>query len=392
MESPELSIIIVNYNVKFLLQQCLFSVQAATKTLSHEIFVVDNCSSDGSVDYLRPLFPDVIFIENKNNPGFSKANNQAIALARGKYVLLLNPDTVVGENVLDNICRFMDNHPDVGGVGVKMIDGSGRFLPESKRSFPSPWNSFCKMFGLSFFFPNSSVFAKYQLKYLSADQSHKVEVLSGAFMLLRHTVLEKIGVLDERFFMYGEDIDLSYRIILGGYVNYYLPERIIHYKGESTHTNDIAYVKTFYHAMLLFYRKYYPRSGFIVSSIIRFAIYLRGSLTAFFKMLGCRKRRKKNEKSGLMIIAGEECQESVREKSCSCLGTSDLVIVCKSTDEAEKKIAAENFRISEVSDIVLCSDDFTFSQIIAFMDVYPDKNITFHLYNRKYDLFISPKE
>ncbi len=279
-----LSIIIVNYNVKYYLEQCLDSVLKATVGMVVEIFVVDNHSSDGSVAYLKPKFPSIHFIENKNNAGFSKANNQAIANAQGKYILLLNPDTVLGEQVLLNTCRFMDEHPDAGGLGVKMIDGRGIFLPESKRGFPSPRNSFFKMFGLSKFFPYSPFFSQYHLRYLNENAVHDVDVLAGAFMLLRKTTLDKTGGLDERFFMYGEDIDLSYRIRLAGYKNYYVPEKIIHYKGEST-KKDLRYVKIFYNAMILFYKKHYPHYGFLYNGLIHLAIYFRAFLSAIGKLI-----------------------------------------------------------------------------------------------------------
>lgn len=234
----KLSIIIVNYNVKYFLEQCLCSVRAAIAGMEAEVLVVDNHSADGSVEYLRPRFPEVTFIENKDNPGFAKANNQAIRISSGEYVLLLNPDTVIGEESVRSLCFFMDEHPEAGGIGVKMLDGHGVFLAESKRSFPSPWVSFCKIFGLSKLFPSSRLFARYSLPYLNKEKQHKVEVLAGAFMLLRRKALDKVGLLDESFFMYGEDIDLSYRIVQGGYVNYYIPERILHYKGESTKHGD----------------------------------------------------------------------------------------------------------------------------------------------------------
>ena len=277
----KLSVIIVNYNVKYFLEQCLRSVLKASKYVETEIFVVDNNSSDDSVAYLKPLFPEVTFIPNENNPGFSKANNQAIELAKGEYILLLNPDTVVGEDTFSEICRFMDEHPEAGALGVKMIDGYGDFLPESKRGFPSPWNSFCKIFGLSKIFPKSSIFAKYHLRYLDENKIHEVAILAGAFMLLRKSVLNKIGLLDDAFFMYGEDIDLSYRIALGGYKNYYLPNPIIHYKGEST-KKDIKYVKTFYRAMIIFFNKHYPNSGKLYAVFIYLAIYIRASIDALF--------------------------------------------------------------------------------------------------------------
>jgi len=231
----KLSVIIVNYNVKYFLEQALLSVRKASRGLPVEVYVVDNNSVDDSVQMVEEKFPEVHLIQNKHNPGFSIANNQAIRLSKGEYVLLLNPDTVVEEDTFEKCISFMDAHPEAGGLGVRMIDGSGAFLPESKRGFPSPWVAFCKTVGLSRLFPKSRLFNHYHLGYLDEMETNEVEVLAGAFMLLRRTTLDKVGLLDEAFFMYGEDIDLSYRIIQGGYKNYYLPETsIIHYKGEST--------------------------------------------------------------------------------------------------------------------------------------------------------------
>ena len=280
----KLSIIIVNYNVKYFLEQCLESALSAIKNITAEIIVVDNHSSDGSMEYLIPRFPDVLFIENSKNTGFSKANNQAIEQAQGEYVLLLNPDTVIGENALTNVCRFMDENPQAGAVGVKMLDGCGEFLPESKRGFPSPWNSFCKIAGLAKLFPQSKRFGEYHLRYLDENKIHEVPVLAGAFMLLRRKTLEKSGLPDERFFMYGEDIDLSYRISLAGYANYYFPEPIIHYKGEST-KKDIKYVKHFYEAMLIFFNKHYPHSNRVFKLLIRIAIVASGTISALQKIM-----------------------------------------------------------------------------------------------------------
>jgi len=249
----KLSVVIVNYNVKYFLEQCLHSVRRASEGLQTEVFVVDNNSVDESVKMVRERFPEVTLIENKENTGFSKANNQAIKISAGEYVLLLNPDTVVESDTFSKILLFMDTHPDAGGLGVKMIDGKGNFLPESKRGLPTPSVAFYKIFGISRFFPKSKVFGKYHLGYLDKDQINPVEILNGAFMLLRKTVLDKIGLLDETFFMYGEDIDLSYRILKAGFQNYYFPEtRIIHYKGESTKKGSINYVILFYNAMIIF--------------------------------------------------------------------------------------------------------------------------------------------
>jgi len=279
----KLSIVIVNYNVRYFLEQCLHSVQNACKGLESEVFVVDNSSVDGSVKMVREKFPDVILIENKENLGFSTANNQAMKKANGEFVLLLNPDTLVEDDTLRKVVGFMDEHPEAGGLGVKMIDGKGKFLPESKRALPTPIVSFYKIFGLSSLFPRSRIFSQYHLGYLDKDKVHEIDVLAGAFMLLRKKVLDEVGLLDESFFMYGEDIDLSYRITQAGYRNYYYPgTRIIHYKGESTKKSSLNYVFMFYNAMIIFARKHFSKENARSFSImIHSAIYLR----AFFSIV-----------------------------------------------------------------------------------------------------------
>jgi GT2 family glycosyltransferase len=283
----DLSVIIVNYNVVYFLEQCLNSVIAASKNLNVEIFVVDNSSVDGSIELVKGKFPDVKLIANNQNSGFSKANNQAIQLAEGKYVLLLNPDTVVEEDTFEKTLNFMNNHPEAGGLGVRMIDGKGKFLPESKRGFPSPWVAFCKIFGLSKAFPKSKTFGQYHLGYLSEFEINEIDVLSGAFMLMRKETLDKIGLLDETFFMYGEDIDLSYRIKLGGYKNYYFPEtKIIHYKGESTKKSSVNYVLVFYKAMVIFAKKHLSANNAKLFSLaINLAIYFRASVAILNRFL-----------------------------------------------------------------------------------------------------------
>ncbi|MDD5694837.1 MAG: glycosyltransferase family 2 protein [Bacteroidales bacterium] len=212
----KLSVIIVNYNVRYFLEQCLLSVRKAIAELDAEVFVVDNNSVDSSAQMVREKFPGVILIENNENIGFARANNQAIIRSQGEYVLLLNPDTVVEHDTFSKIVTFMDSHLDAGGLGVKMVDGNGKFLPESKRGLPTPAVAFYKIFGLSKLFPRSKRFGKYHLGYLDKDEIHPVDILSGACMLIRKTVLDRIGLLDETFFMYGEDIDLSYRITQAG--------------------------------------------------------------------------------------------------------------------------------------------------------------------------------
>lgn len=276
----KLSVIIVNYNVRHFLEQCLHSVIKASKDLAVEIFVVDNNSVDNSLEMVSEKFPEVIIIANKENVGFSRANNQALRIAKGEYHLLLNPDTVVEEDTFKKVIEFMDAHPDAGGLGVYMIDGKGNFLPESKRGLPTPLVAFYKIFGLSAIFPKSKIFGKYHLGFLDKEKTHEVEILSGAFMLMRKETLDKVGLLDEDFFMYGEDIDLSYRIIKGGYKNYYFPEtRIIHYKGESTKKSSVNYVFVFYNAMIIFAKKHFSqKNASTFSFLINLAIYLRAGM------------------------------------------------------------------------------------------------------------------
>jgi len=283
----KLSIVIVNYNVRFFLEQCLISVQAALSNIEAEVFVVDNNSQDESVAMVAEKYPWVKLIANKDNPGFSKANNQAIRQAKGEYILLLNPDTVVEENTFVDTLAFMDAHPEAGGLGIKMIDGKGHYLPESKRGLPSPMVALYKISGLTGLFPKSKRFARYYMGHLSSDENHEVEVLAGAFMLMRHSVLKEIGLLDEDFFMYGEDVDLSYRIIKGGYRNYYFADSsIIHYKGESTKKGSLNYVFIFYKAMVIFAEKHFGGTyAKLFSVLINVAIYLRAFLAIFRRLL-----------------------------------------------------------------------------------------------------------
>ena len=282
-----ISIIIVNYNVEYFLEQCLNSVYKALRNLNGEVFVVDNNSIDGSTAMVQKKFPNVHLIENKSNVGFSKANNQAIDRSKGEYVLLLNPDTVVEEDTFEKCITYLDHHEHVGGLGVRMIDGTGKFLPESKRGLPTPAAAFYKIFGISKLFPRSKKFAKYHLSYLNEFDIHEIEVLSGAFMLLRKSVLNKIGLLDESFFMYGEDIDLSYRILQGGFKNVYFPEtKIIHYKGESTKKSSVNYVFVFYNAMVIFAKKHFSQNNAkIFSFFINLAIYFRASIAILNRLI-----------------------------------------------------------------------------------------------------------
>lgn len=262
----KLSIVIVSYNVRRYLNQCLESVRAASEGLDTEVFVVDNASTDDTLTVLPSRFPEVHFIANEDNLGFSCANNQAIRVSHSPYVLLLNPDTRIEKNTLKDALCFMDAHPKAGGVGVMMLDENGLRAPESRRAIPTPWVSAMKMLG----FPK-----RYYMSHLPWDAPCQIEVISGAFCLLRKEALDQVGLLDEGFFMYGEDIDLSYRLLKGGWENWYLPLPIIHYKGKSTRKTDFRYVHVFYQAMLIFFQKHYSHLSFFYTLPVKIAIYFR---------------------------------------------------------------------------------------------------------------------
>ena len=262
----KLSVVIVSYNVRSYLEQCLQSVQRALEGTEGEVFVVDNHSDDDSVETVRQHYPWVRLIENQENLGFAKANNQAIRQAQGDYILLLNPDTVVAEDTFHGVLAFMDEHPKAGGAGVMMCYEDGSRAPESRRALPTPWVAALKMMGFT---------KRYYMSDLPWDQPCRIEVVSGAFCLLRHEAIKTVGLLDEDFFMYGEDIDLSYRLLKGGWENWYLPYSIIHYKGRSTRKSDYRYVHVFYQAMLIFFQKHYSHLSMVFTLPVKMAIYFR---------------------------------------------------------------------------------------------------------------------
>jgi GT2 family glycosyltransferase len=273
-----LSILIVNYNVKELLEHCLISISKAVKSNTFEVLVVDNASTDGTRQYLPPKFPGHKFIFNEHNVGFAKANNQALRVCRGEFVLFLNPDTVLPALSLDKCIAFMHDHPDAGALGVRMVDQHSRFLRESKRGLPTPSASFWKLMGFATLFPKSVFFSSYYASHVGEFETSPVDVLSGAFMLVRKNVLDLVGGFDERFFMYAEDIDLSYRILKAGYQNYYYPQvTITHLKGSST-KKDARYVQQFYKAMSQYVRKHHGNGPF--SWLLNTGIFCRGVAAA----------------------------------------------------------------------------------------------------------------
>lgn len=252
----ELSVVIVSFNVSDFLNQCLLSVYQASKNIDCEVFVVDNNSTDGSCEMVQNNFPQTVIIKNRSNLGFAAANNQAIKQCKGIYVLLLNPDTIVEVDTFTRCISFMNEHPQGGALGVRMINGKGDFLRESKRGLPTPSTTFFKIFGFSFLFPRSRIFNRYYLSHINTNETSEAEIIAGAFMFIRKEALDKTGMLDEDFFMYGEDIDLSYRLLQNGFRNYYLSDtQIVHFKGKSTPRDTFDDIYSFYNAMRIYVRK-----------------------------------------------------------------------------------------------------------------------------------------
>ena len=286
----KLSVVIVSYNVSHYLLQCLDSLQRALRGIDGEVIVVDNHSRDNSVALVHQAHPEVKVIENLHNLGFSKANNIALRQAKGEYALLLNPDTIVADNTIRDCIAFLDLHPDAGAAGVMMLNADGTVAPESRRGVPTPLTSFYKLSGLCRMFPRSPRFGRYYLGHLPWHTPQQIDIVSGAFCMLRRSVLDKVGLLDEDYFMYGEDIDLSYRILKQGATNWYLPYPILHYKGESTQKSSFRYVHVFYQAMLIFFRKHFSHLGLLVTLPIKTAIWFK-ALVALVAMLTNRMRR-----------------------------------------------------------------------------------------------------
>ena len=311
----KLSIIIVNYNVRFFLEQCLLSIQAASKNLRTEIIVVDNNSSDGSCEMVRNKFPEVVLLENSTNVGFARANNQGVSVANGSYVLILNPDTLIAEDALLNVVAFADNKKDLGAVGIKLIDGNGNFLPESKRNIPTLKVAIQKICGNS---------KNYYASQVEDTKNSKVDILTGAFMLINRKVYELVGGFDETYFMYGEDIDLSYKLLKQGFQNYYIGTiTIIHYKGEST-VKDIAYLKNFYGAMRIFYKKYFK-----VNVLYNLMLYVGIKLLILIKSISPSKDKNTIKSKDNVLLIGKD--QKIFKKIVHQVKPSSSIIIDKNT-------------------------------------------------------------
>ncbi len=319
----QLSVIIVNYNVRFFLEQCLLSVYKAGASIDMEVIVVDNNSYDGSRSFLEPLFPQVQFYWLQENTGFSRACNYGLQKATGRYILFLNPDTLLPEDCFQKTLAFMQSHPDAGAMGVRMIDGSGRFLKESKRGLPSAGASFFKFTGLIRLFPRSGLFARYYSGHLPETDINRVDVLSGAFFLASREVLDRLGGFDEQFFMYGEDIDLSYRITLAGFYNYYFPgTTIIHFKGESTQKADVRYLQRFYGAMKIFVAKHYPRGKVLVlRALIQLVLWVKQCRLFFKKRMGEKQSGTPAQPPSFLVLGDEAGYQEVKQILGSYDGT-----------------------------------------------------------------------
>lgn len=277
-QRPDVSIVIVNYNVRDFLHHCLLSLQPALQGLSGEIIVVDNHSNDGSVEFLRPLFPDVEFIALDHNIGFGKANNLGFARAKGRYILCLNPDTLLSEDTLQVMTQYMDSHPEVGLSGCKLLNGDGSFQLACRRGYPTPWVAFTKTFGLQALFPGTRLFGRYNQTFRPIDETYNVEAVSGAFMFIRREALDQVLGFDPDFFMYGEDLDLCYRVMRHGWkITYVHTTSVIHFKGESTKRSTLNEVKVFYEAMAIFAQKHFASSK-IFLLFLRAGIVVRTGL------------------------------------------------------------------------------------------------------------------
>ena len=349
----QLSVVILNYNVRFFLEQCIKSVQKATQNLSAEIIVIDNNSTDNSCEMVKLLFPNVILIENKENAGFPKGNNIGVEKAKGKYICILNPDTVVAEDTFEKVLAYAEKQSNLGIVGCKLIDGTGNFLPESKRGIPTPWVAATKIFGL---YKISNLFGKYYAQHLSENETGKVEILVGAFMVLKRELYNEIGGFDENCFMYSDDIDLSYMALQKGKSNYYFHETtVIHYKGEST-VRDEKYMKRFQEAMQFFYKKHFKKS-------VVFDYFMKvGAFTFSFL--------KKNKKT--------EVKKEIKE----------YVIFSKNNlqfDLGKKELCFDDFSkfkndFSTTTEIIFDTNSFSFHDIIKFMNFNNAVNLTFKNY------------
>ena len=378
----KISVVIVNYNVKYYVGQCIDSVRRALQGIDSEIIVVDNHSRDGSVDYLSKI-EGVRIIESGHNLGFSKANNIAIRQSTAEYVLMLNPDTIVAEDAIRMIIDFADSHPQAGGIGVRMHNDWGTTARESRRGLPSPMTSFYKIIGLSKRLPQHRKYGRYYMGWLPWDSPSRIEVVSGACFLVRRKALDEVGLMDEDYFMYGEDIDLSYRLLKGGWENWFVPADIIHYKGESTQKTSFNYVHVFYNAMLIFMRKHYSHLSWLIIWPLQIAVYFIALLALMATLFDRMKKslgfggRYKIEFPVLYL----EGSNTMKEK-CRAIAMRKGLCVIDSLDDCKQNIVVRVFDPSEMS----------YAEIIKHMSESANNRVRLGLYHNDKDIIITQME
>ncbi|WP_264531032.1 glycosyltransferase family 2 protein [Flavobacterium sp. N502540] len=371
----QLSIIILNYNVRYFLEQCVLSVQEAISSLDAEIIVVDNNSSDESCLMMKSKFPTVKLIQNDTNYGFPKGNNIGVAEARGKYVCILNPDTVVAENTFKKILNFAERQVNLGIVGCKLIDGTGAFLPESKRGIPTPWVAFTKIFGLYKIFPNWKLCNQYYAQHLGTNESGKVDILVGAFMLMTRDLYVELEGFDEKCFMYADDIDLSYRALQKKKSNYYFHETtVLHYKGEST-VKDERYMKRFQEAMNFFYQKHFRKSWFF-----EFFIQIGIWFFSFVKMFQGKTKSKPLPERVIFYSSNRILSEKLPEILKNKVSFLDF--------KKEKMVNSWQLFEGKRVEIILDNQYVSFKKCIKIIETLKDKNITFKIFPKNANFII----
>ncbi|MBW4362594.1 glycosyltransferase family 2 protein [Flavobacterium taihuense] len=371
----QLSVIILNYNVRYFLELCVLSVQSALQNIDSEIIVVDNNSSDGSCEMIKSRFSNVKLIQNHQNLGFPKGNNIGVAEAKGEYICILNPDTVVAEDTFEKVLAFAKKQNNLGIVGVKLIDGTGNFLPESKRGIPTPWVAFTKITGLYKLFPKSKFFNKYYAQHLSENQTGEVEILVGAFMFLNKELYQEVGGFDEDCFMYSDDIDLSYRMLQKGKVNYYYHETtVIHYKGEST-IKDGTYMKRFQEAMEFFYRKHFQIS-------FLFSVFMKIGIVFFsvIKRIQGRAKTKTIPENYLLVSESETLAKIIAH------------LVQKKVDflnwKTEKEVNLSSNSMKKGLEIIMDNEFVSFKECINIHKKFRNKGVTFRIIPKNTDFII----
>lgn len=390
----KLSVVIISYKVKYYLEQCLLSLAKALEGIEAEVFVVDNHSDDGSVEYLSRRFKKVKFISSRHNLGFARGNNLAIRRCTGEYILLLNPDTILSETVLRDTIAFMDAHQDAGSCGVRMSHSDGTDAPESRRGLPSPLTAFYKMSGLCARFPHHPKFGRYYMGNLPWDSPQEIDVVSGAYCMLRRSVIDKVGSLDEDYFMYGEDIDLSYRILKGGFKNYYLPYRMLHYKGESTEKSSFRYVHVFYDSMIIFLRKHYSHFSLIVSLPINIAIYAKATVAllkmqmhAIRKSLGFFVGHRHKDPAYVFIGRhNDECRELAADNGL------EAIFVDGDNHTTPQGHHAISLPAAESIVVVYDTEAYSYSNMLEIFASKPIKGVRIGTYNPNNNVLITPED